>query len=120
MKQISWEQAKGLAWFILVYALVRIILSTQSMGQQNFDSLAIFFGALCLSWLVYTGQKNSLDLMLLAVSLFSVSAFFFLRWGHFDVLEIQIVLAALGGISFLIFTFLFIKAILKKGILIGR
>lgn len=53
MKQISWEPVKGLAGFLVVYALVRVILSTPSMGQQNFDSLAIFFGALCLSWLVY-------------------------------------------------------------------
>jgi hypothetical protein len=114
MKQISWEQAKGLAWFILVYALVRIILSTQSMGQQNFDSLAIFFGALCLSWLVYTGQKSSLELMLLSVSLLSVIGFFFWRWGHFNLLEIQIVLAVLSASSLFIFLFLFIKTILQQ------
>lgn len=52
--------------------------------------------------------------MLLAVSLFSVAGFFFWQWGYLDLLEMQIVLAALGGISFLIFIFLFIKAILNK------
>lgn len=114
MKQISWEQAKGLAWFILVYALVRIILSTQNMGQQNFDSLTIFFGALCVSWLVYTSQKSSLELMLLSVSLLSVIGFFFWRWGHFNLLEIQIVLAVLSASSLFIFLFLFIKTILQQ------
>lgn len=114
MKQISWEPVKGLAWFLAIYALVRLILSTPSMGQQNFDVFAIALGALCLTWLVYTSQKSSLELMLLAVSLFSVASFFSWRWGYFDLLEIKIIAITLGGISFLIFIFLFIKAILNK------
>jgi len=114
MKQISWEQAKGLAWFLLVYALTRLILSTQNMGQQSADSLAIFFGTLCLTWLIYTGQKSSLELMLLSVSLLSVIGFFFWQWGHFDLLEMQIVLAVLGATALFIFVFLFIKAVIKK------
>lgn len=110
MKTFSWKQAQGLAWFFLVYALVRLVLSTSGMGDQTTESIGIFFGAMIIAWLAYTEQKSQRLLAFLATRLLVVSAFVFLYFGDFDKVEIMAVLIIIGGISLILSLFFLVKA----------
>lgn len=117
MKKFSWEQARGLAWFFLVYVLTRTLLSVPDMGNQNPEIFSIFLGAMTLAWLVYNSQKDEKSLALLASSLSIASLFIYFQFGHFDQLEIQLSLALIGGLSLVIFLFFLgqsVQRMLKK------
>lgn len=53
MKTLLKDQGKGLLWLLLIYALVRLFFALPETGNQNPDIIAIVFGSLALTWLLF-------------------------------------------------------------------
>jgi xanthine/uracil permease len=113
MKNFSWYQVKGLAWFFLVYALSRLLLSMPDMKYQFPESFAVFLGAMTIAWLVYTSHKSQKEFSLLAASLFAACLWIFIYFGHFDKVEIMLSLALIGGFSFITLVVFLVQAMEK-------
>lgn len=83
MKKFFSGQTKGLVWFVVIYALVRIFLSNPEIAIQGKETFAIALGSLAFLWLLFPKimGENSLALSL---SFFSLSGYSLLTWTKFD------------------------------------
>jgi len=113
MRKFSWKQAQGLAWFFLVYALSRFLISLPVMAHQSPELFGLFFGAMIVSWLGYISQKDEEGFNLLITSISLVSLFIFFYFGYFAKLEILIALILVGGLS-LLYLLVFLAQSVKK------
>lgn len=99
MKKITWNQVKGLTWFIIVYALVRFILFFPILETQNRETFVIYLSAMTIAWLVFTNIRSEQAYLGLSVSVAIITSAIYLTWGDFNSLLALWVLIIMGVIS---------------------
>jgi len=111
MKKITWNQVKGLAWFCLVYALVRFIVFLPALGDQDEPMVLTFFVAMVIAWLVYTAYRSNQAFLGLSMS---ISIVIFLYWENLCFSEQTWLLMVMGAVSILSFISVLIYRVSKK------
>ncbi len=114
MKQLWKSQGLGLLWFVIIYALIRVILRQPGAAIQDAETLIIVGAAFAFSWLALTFISDSLSGLSASLNLGITSSFFFLYWGDFGFMKAEIALAVLIIMSVFIFGYEFIKNIKKE------
>lgn len=114
MKQLWKSQGLGLLWFVITYALIRVILRHPNAAIQEVEMMVITAAALAFSWLVLAFISDSLSGLSASLNLGVTTSFFFVYWGDFGLIKVQIALAVLIIMSVFIFGHEFIKMVKKE------
>lgn len=101
MKKITWNQVKGLTWFIIVYALVRLALAFPGLETQGKEMFIVSLSAMVLAWLAYTDLRSNQAFMGLSISIAVTAGLVYLTWGDFGQIEAFWSLVIIGGAAFL-------------------
>jgi hypothetical protein len=83
MKKFFENQIKGLIWFVLAYALVRVFLSNPEMATQGKDLFSIFLAVLAFVWVIFPKIMGEANLPL-SISFLSMSGYSLFTWTKFD------------------------------------
>ncbi|MDD3285364.1 MAG: hypothetical protein PHG95_01910 [Patescibacteria group bacterium] len=83
MKKFFENHIKGLVWFVIFYALLRILFSHPNTYIQGKDMFAAIIGSVAFIWLIFPSimSDNNLPLRL---SFLSVSGYSLFTWTKFD------------------------------------
>ena len=114
MKQLWKSQALGLLWFLIVYALIRLVLRQPAAAIQDAEILIIVGSALAFCWLTLAFIKESLSGLSASLNLSVTTIFFFFNWGYFGFLKAEIALGSLLIVSVIILGYELIKALQKE------